>query len=412
MNSVRVLLVSLVLTPFFFNPPSYADFNFVPNNLMTTPYGPAYADILLEPSNFVPCEGGPFALCYYSGPGPESCELTGDGTFANCKCFEIAYGKYFVDINAILDLNVYLNTVDVCGADGSGCQTANSAPVCTSINTGSFIPASDVISVFSFDCVPEEGIGDTNCQQSLYAGCMTAPCKRTGEEGIVECSCPTYDGPYQVGLNKQSCVLDDGLVWSAAYNPNVTGTIPTPPSSGCIPDAPESLGGCPLVSSDIPTPPQDVNCGKVCDEYKSCTGEDGVQFGYTCDATLCTSQCNDRNLVEVACEGLHGCEISEIVKLEEEVGCSCCASQICGCGANNKTEETLFGLNQRQRDLGIKPQCDVNGTLCGEQNKSGSGGGGCTLASADGGDGDFPFLLLTSGLVLMLRFWRRSRSSG
>lgn len=146
MNSVRVLLASLVLTPFFFSTPLYADFNFVANNLMTTPYGPAYADILLEPSNFVPCEGGPFALCYYSGPGPESCELTGDGTFANCKCFEIAYGKYFVDINAILDLNVYLNTVDVCGADRSGCQTANSAPVCTSINTGSFIPASDVIS--------------------------------------------------------------------------------------------------------------------------------------------------------------------------------------------------------------------------------------------------------------------------
>ena len=36
---------------------------FVPNDLMTTEYGPAFADIILVPSNFLPCEGGPFALC-------------------------------------------------------------------------------------------------------------------------------------------------------------------------------------------------------------------------------------------------------------------------------------------------------------------------------------------------------------
>jgi hypothetical protein len=409
MNITRFVIVSLLLLPFLiitpFITPSYAGFNFVPNNLMTTPYGPAYADILLEPSNFVPCEGGPYALCYYSGPGPESCVLTGDGTFANCKCFEIAYGKYFVDINAILDLNVYLDTVDACGADGSGCQTTNSAPVCASINTGSFIPDADVISVFSFDCVPEEGIGETNCQQSHYAGCMTAPCKRTGEEGIVECSCPTYDGPYQVGLDNQACTLGDDLVWSAAYNPNLTGTVPTPPLSGCIPDAPESVGGCPLISSNIPTPPQNVNCDKVCSEYSSC--ESGVQSGYTCDATLCTSRCNDRNLVGEACSGLQGCEISEIVKLEEEVGCSCCASQICGCGADDNTEQAVFDLNKRQRKKGITPQCDINGTLCGVQNNGGSGG--CALA-ATSGEGNFPIVLLLSGLAFMIRIWRRSGS--
>jgi hypothetical protein len=46
----------------------------------TTSFGPAYADITLASSNFVPCRGGPFALCYYSGPssGPEdlSCTMT------------------------------------------------------------------------------------------------------------------------------------------------------------------------------------------------------------------------------------------------------------------------------------------------------------------------------------------------
>jgi hypothetical protein len=376
---------------------------FVPNDLMTTPFGPAYADILLEPTNFLPCEGGPFALCYYSGPDPESCELTGDGTFANCKCFEIGYGKYFVDINAILDLDEYLETVDVCGSDGSGCQTTNSAPVCASINSGNFIPGSDVISVFSFDCIPEEGIGDTNCPQSLYAGCMTAPCFRTGEAGIVECSCPTYDGPYQVGLNDQACVLDNDHVWSAAYNPNLTGTAPVPPPGGCIPDAPESLGGCPLITPDIPPPPPNVDCVEVCEEYNGCRTSSGVQSGYTCDATLCTSSCDDRNLLGEACSGLQGCDISEIVKLESEVGCSCCASQVCGCDANSKTENAVFSLNEIQRERGITPQCDINGTLCGEK---GGGGSSCALAS-HGDGGGFPLLLILPGLILVVGLRRK-----
>ena len=63
------------------------------------------------PSNFAPCRGGPFALCYYSGPslGSEvlSCKLTPDGKYANCQCFDIPYGVYFVDINAILNDSVY-----------------------------------------------------------------------------------------------------------------------------------------------------------------------------------------------------------------------------------------------------------------------------------------------------------------
>jgi len=62
------------------------------NTLKTTRFGPAWADIQVEPTNLLPCRGGPFALCFYSGPEPESCELSADGQVANCKCSEIPYG--------------------------------------------------------------------------------------------------------------------------------------------------------------------------------------------------------------------------------------------------------------------------------------------------------------------------------
>lgn len=262
---------------------------------------------------------------------------------------------------------MYLKTVRKCGQDGSKCQETNQAPVCEAINRGKLIPGADLISAFSFDCVPEEGIGQTNCQNPPYAGCMTAPGYRTGEEGIVECSCPTFDGPYQVGQQDAQCTLGPNLVWSAAFNPNEDGkTFPTPPA--CIPDVPGEFG-CPLLSQPPPppNPPPNVDCTKVCEEYQSCQGANGVEIGFTCDATLCTSTCNDRDLVKVACSGLQNCEISEIVKLETALGCSCCASQICGCEPNDKTNDAIFDLNEQQRKRGIKPQCDLNGTLCGVQ---------------------------------------------
>ena len=33
---------------------------------------------------------------------------------------------------------------------------------------------------------------------------------------------------------------------------------------------------------------------------------------------------------------------------------------------SRKTNKAIFALNQQQRDRGIKPQCDINGTLCGQ----------------------------------------------
>jgi hypothetical protein len=356
----------------------------------TTSFGPAYADITLASSNFVPCRGGPFALCYYSGPssGAEdlSCTLTPDGKYANCQCFDIPYGVYFVDINAILNHDVYEKTVAQCGADGSLCATLNSAPVCANVNKGKLIPGSSVFSTFSFDCVPENGLGLTSCDQQPYAGCMTAPCFKTGQAGIVQCSCPVFNGPYQVGQNDQACTLGDNLVWSAAYAPpaatptatpdgaaanpdtmmraSANAAVPTPPS--CIPDAPGGIG-CPLYDPGVTMIPPDsgVDCAKVCDEYHSCLQPKGAQAGFTCDATLCTDECNDRDLVSTACSGLAGCDISEIVKVETAARCSCCASQLCECDPRAKTNKAISALNQQQRDRGITPQCDINGTLCG-----------------------------------------------
>ncbi|MGA6972266.1 MAG: hypothetical protein WBY93_11595, partial [Candidatus Binatus sp.] len=262
----------------------------------TTAFGPAYADITTASTNFVPCRGGPFALCYYSGPssGAEnlSCVPTKDGNYANCQCFDIPYGVYFVDINAILNHAVYEKTVAQCGADGSMCTTLNSAPVCANVNAGNLIPGSNVFSTFSFDCVPENGLGLTNCPAEPYAGCMTAPCFKTSQAGIVNCSCPTFNGPYQVGQNDQACTLGDDLVWSAAYAPPATPTptpdasatpgsraaaaapapapaIPSPPA--CLPDAPGGYG-CPLyVPGPTMIPPDSgVDCAKVCNEYHSC----------------------------------------------------------------------------------------------------------------------------------------------
>jgi hypothetical protein len=344
----------------------------------TTAYGPAYANILLEPSNFVPCRGGPFALCYYSGPssGTEdlSCKLTADGKYANCQCFDIPYGVYFVDINAILNDSVYQATIAQCGTDGSLCGTPNSAPVCQSVNQGNLIPNADLFSTFSFDCVPSNGLGQTSCDSAPYVGCMTAPCFKTGKS-TVQCSCPVFNGPYQIGQNDQTCSLGGDLVWSAAYAPPATptptpagvfraATVPSP--GGCIPDAPGSAG-CPLYVPGVTTLPPNsgVDCNVVCAEYGSCSQKGGVQAGFTCDSTLCTDQCNDLNLVGVACDALPKCDLSEIIKAESAAQCSCCASQLCGCQPNPQTNTTIASLVQQQRSQGITPQCDINGTLCG-----------------------------------------------
>lgn len=202
------------------------------NTLPTTPYGPPWADIVTKPSNMLECDskkGSPIALCYYSGPGPTTpCTLDGLG-IANCTCYEIPGGHpYLVDINGILNRDVYLKTVAACGKDGSLCRPAGSvqAPVCEAINNNTLIPGADLISTFSLYLEKQIPISMTTCATpAAYAGCMTAPCKRTGKTdpitglSLVQCGCPVFTGPYQVGTATDQCVLGGNYVWSAAYTP-------------------------------------------------------------------------------------------------------------------------------------------------------------------------------------------------
>jgi len=230
---------------------------------MTTPYGPAKADIIvgdnpLDSTNFLYCNGGSYALCFFSGPpdatgNPNSgnrrlpCIL--DGDVAHCTCQVYTSGPYFVDINAILNLGAYYETVKRCGADGKrcanihncgqdgtqqGCDKWPQAPVCQYVKdqnpndpTVSLMPKADLVSTFSFAMDDTYQIGSTSCNDGLYAGCMTAPCFfKTGanqppaDGDPIECECPTYTGDYQVGQFKQDCTIQsaDGksFVWSAA----------------------------------------------------------------------------------------------------------------------------------------------------------------------------------------------------
>jgi hypothetical protein len=216
------------------------DPHFKLNTLPTTKYGPAWADILIKPSNFLSCNNVAIALCYYSGAGANTstpCTTDGGG-ISNCTCYEIAAGKpYFVDINAILNLDVYKKTVKICGHDGSKCKPTgkHTAPVCESIKNNTLMPGADLVSTFSLALEKEIPIKETSCTTPApYAGCMTAPCKRTGKTDsatglpLVQCACPNYTGPFQVGTEIQAsqCSPGNNMIWSAGYTPGHVKTMP------------------------------------------------------------------------------------------------------------------------------------------------------------------------------------------
>ena len=90
------------------------------------------------------------------------------------------------------------------------------------------MPNADLISTFSLEKVGDYRIGCTDCTTDVYAGCMTAPCRQrkdAGEGSTVICECPLFRGPFQYGRAGQqyTCDAGDGLVWSAAYNPDGCG---------------------------------------------------------------------------------------------------------------------------------------------------------------------------------------------
>lgn len=318
------------------------------------------------------------------------CNLSEDDATADCTCLETpAWATYYVDINAILNYDAWKSTVEACGVTGEKCALGDvTAPVCDEIFRNKLVPGADLISTFTFHFIPTIPIVPSDCTANpgeiLYAGCMTAPCKREAdynpndEYPIVHCECPTYPGPFQIGRSLSSsspCDLSpDGNVWSAAYSPDNNGTFPDPPS--CMPDMPVENGGCPLLEGpqfeqgDVPVP-TNVDCDKVCKEYKA--KYKGIEVGYTCDATICTDLDN-KKLVFDACGGLGQQSLSEVLKLEIEVGCSCCASQICGCEPKKKTQEKIFRLNKAQERDGVQTQCEINGTLCGKKKKPGQMG--------------------------------------
>lgn len=213
----------------------------------------AWADVVEARTNFLACplaDTGPTALCFFSGVAgaPDftpKCTFSQAKNAAQCDCYAISAAQTtysYVDITSILNKQVYDATVAACTADGSGCRnitnpsdsTKSVAPVCDAIRDKQIFPGADIVSDYSEDIAALadlEGAMSTTCPtgggSNLYAGCMTAPCKNTGKTDpatglpIVKCTCPTYNGPNQVG-NPQ--LADGGFscsptpnVWSSSY---------------------------------------------------------------------------------------------------------------------------------------------------------------------------------------------------
>jgi hypothetical protein len=223
----------------------------------------AWADAHVGRENFLACsleKTGPIALCYYSGvPGPPlltpGCTFTQDKKAANCDCYQISKGQprgarySYILITSILNKRVYEATVARCGKDGRHCLNAANllahdkpeAPVCNALRDKRLFRGADLISTFSPILIGSKGITSFACPTdggtgNLYAGCMTAPCKTTGKTDpstglpLVRCTCPTYDGPNQVGnpqikLGDYSCSPTPN-VWSSAYQAPAFGVIP------------------------------------------------------------------------------------------------------------------------------------------------------------------------------------------
>jgi hypothetical protein len=188
----------------------------------TTDYGPAYRDTVVTPADMVPCNG-PFALCFTSGPEPLPCVPTPDGRFANCTCTPHT-GLNFVLISAILNFDVWLDTVAFCSSND--CTIEDAAPVCAAIKSGKFIPGADLISTFDPSSKQEiidilEGTPPKPlvCPKAPYAACMTAACKQKKGENPV-CTCPVFNGVFQLPTPGAVCDPGDNLIPSSSFSPS------------------------------------------------------------------------------------------------------------------------------------------------------------------------------------------------
>ena len=215
----------------------------------------ASADAHSGLENFLACSletTGPIALCYYSGvPGKPlltpGCTFSQGRKAADCTCYQISQGKpkgarySYILVTSILNKRVYEETVARCGRNGERCLNAanlgdthppREAPVCQALRAGTLFPGADLISTFTPILAGQKGLISQACPTdgragNLYAGCMSAPCTVTGKTDpstglpLVRCTCPTFDGPNQVGnpqirLGGYSCSPSPN-VWSSAY---------------------------------------------------------------------------------------------------------------------------------------------------------------------------------------------------
>jgi hypothetical protein len=211
--------------PYFFQP------QFVPNvqsfwdnsKNWTTNFGPAFRDTIELPSQLLPCSPE-FALCFHSGPEPYPCVLSPDGRSASCTC-TVGTSTNYTLITAILNYQVYLDTIQACGADGSECSATDSAPVCKYLDYGALIPGANLISTFDTESQGEilGALADTSkykpCPKGPYAACMTAPCRLNRGGSTATCKCPVFYGKFQLTGADAQCSLGGNLVPSASYSP-------------------------------------------------------------------------------------------------------------------------------------------------------------------------------------------------
>ena len=222
----------------------------------------AARDSFSSPTNFLRCDKGQYALCYYSGADPLPCDISADET-GDCQCQVFTASSdapMYIEIGGILNDCVYLETVEQCGENGAGCQnictdkpdtpgcsatgTLPIAPACTYVATGTFNPDAEYISTFSFAQVSAPDTSSTfkiasNDANGQYAGCMTAPCTGSTTDALgndyTTCTCPLWpnDGgsaDYQYGrrcvsgsdpTSPGNCDLSEGQIWSAAVDDSI-----------------------------------------------------------------------------------------------------------------------------------------------------------------------------------------------
>ncbi|MEM7356755.1 MAG: hypothetical protein AAF657_38420, partial [Acidobacteriota bacterium] len=219
---------------------------------------PPRSDTITAVSQFLVCQGNPYALCYYSGPEivpPDTanpvprlpCKLGDADQIATCTCYAINDGSTnYVALPSILDPAVRQATEEACGADGNKCLNMANEAICANKEHPDFDPGrcgniapvcetlhGSLTSTFSLAHAEDYPISSTDCSTEpyvRYAGCMTAGCGEPfTQDGVelTECSCPTYVGPFQFGQSNDAlqCQLEPGNVWSAA---NMTVSLPSP----------------------------------------------------------------------------------------------------------------------------------------------------------------------------------------